>query len=573
MELAKARPYLILTLLSLALYLPGLTTLPPTDRDEARFAQASRQMLESRDFVRIRFQDEPRHKKPAGIYWLQAGAATLAGPAPVNPIWPYRLPSVFGAVAAVLITFACGRRLLDDSTALLGAALTASSLLLVGEAHLAKTDAVLLASTVAAQGALGRIYGSRGAGSLGAALAFWTAQGVGILVKGPILPLVSLLTAGALVAADRSASFLKGLRPQLGIPLLLLIVSPWAVAVTIATGGAFFRDAVGSDLLPKLISGQESHGLPPGFFLALLMVTFWPGSLFVLPALFRAWRLRLQPAERFCLVWVIPAWVVFELVPTKLPHYVLPLYPALALLTARAVLEGTTGGAAGSGSRVARAGFGIWGVVTLALGAGMVAAPFVLERRFEPLTLGPGLVALAGVALTLRYALRGRGLDAMKTAVIMTALILAPTLQSILPGMNSLWVSRSVAQAVERYRASHGDGSSLVAAAGYSEPSLVFLLGTETRLVSGEGAALHLREHRDGLALVTGDKERAFLERAAALELTPQAVETIRGFNYSKGRWVTLTLYSVETGSAVVTNKSSQAIRQPQEKFPLPLRG
>ena len=546
MELAKTRPYLILALLSLALYLPGLTTLPPTDRDEARFAQASRQMLESRDFVRIRFQDEPRHKKPAGVYWLQAGAAALVGPAPENPIWPYRLPSVLGAVAAVLITFACGRRLFDDSTAALGAALTASCLLLVGEAHLAKTDAVLLASTVAAQGALGLIYVTRGAGGLGAAIAFWVAQGVGILVKGPILPLVSLLTAGALVAADRSASFLRTLRPRLGIPLLLLLLLPWVVAVTLATNGAFFRDAVGSDLLPKLISGQESHGLPPGFFLALLMVTFWPGSLFVLPALVRAWRFRAQPGERFCLAWVIPAWLVFELVPTKLPHYVLPLYPALALLTARAVLDEATDGVAGTRSRLAKAGFGLWAVVGLALGTGIVAAPLILEGPFEPMTLGPALVAVAGVAVTLRYALRGRSVEAMKAAVIMTAVILASTLPTILPGLNSLWVSRSVAQAVERYRGSHEDGFPTVAAAGYYEPSLVFLLGTETRLVSGEGAALHLREHQDGLALVTADKQRAFLESAAAVDLKPQAVETIRGFNYSKGRWVTLTLYGAD---------------------------
>jgi len=544
LELAKVKPYLILSLLSLALYLPGLMTLPPTDRDEARFAQASRQMLESHDFVRIRFQDEPRHKKPAGVYWLQAGAAALVGPAPENPIWPYRLPSVLGAVAAVLMSFAFGKQLFDDSTATFGAALIASSLLLVGEAHLAKTDAVLLASTVAAQGALGRIYVTRGAGSVGAAVAFWVAQGVGILVKGPILPLISLLTAGALVAADRSASFVRALRFRVGIPLLLAIVLPWAVAVTLATKGAFFHDAVGSDLLPKLISGQESHGLPPGFFLALLVVTFWPGSLFVLPALARAWRLRSQPGERFCLAWVIPAWVLFELVPTKLPHYVLPLYPALALLTARTVLDGLTGvTAAGTRSILARVGFGIWAVVGLALGAGIVAAPLAFDRRFESITLGPALVALVGVAVTLRYALRGRGVNAVKTAVIVTALILGPTLQSVLPGMNSLWLSRSVAQAVERYRGSHGEGRSTVAAAGYYEPSLVFLLGTETGLVSGEGAALHLREHRDGLALVTAEKERSFLERAAALDLKPQAVETIRGFNYSKGRWVTLTLY------------------------------
>jgi 4-amino-4-deoxy-L-arabinose transferase-like glycosyltransferase len=561
LELAKARPYLILALLSLALYLPGLTTLPPTDRDEARFAQASRQMLESRDFVRIRFQEEPRHKKPAGIYWLQAGAAALVGPAPENPIWPYRLPSVVGAVAAVLITFACGRRLFDDSTAALGAALTASSLLVVGEAHLAKTDAVLLATTAAAQGALGLIYVTRGAGGLGAAVAFWAAQGLGILVKGPILPVVSLLTAGALVAADRSASFLRALRPRLGIPLLLLLILPWAVSVTLATDGAFFRDAVGSDLLPKLISGQESHGLPPGFFLALLMVTFWPGSLFVLPALARAWGLRARPGERFCLAWVIPAWVLFELVPTKLPHYVLPLYPALALLTARVVLEGATGGVAGARARLARAGFGIWAVVSLALGAGIVATPLILERRFEPITLAPALVALAGAAVSFRHALRGRSVDAMKAAVIMTAVIVASTLPSILPGMNSLWVSRSVAQAVSEYGEFHGGARPRVAAAGYYEPSLVFLLGTDTRLVSAEEAANLLQGHQADLALVSSQKDQNFLGQMRALNLEPHVVGAIRGFNYTKGRWVALTLYSAEIVSPPVKNNSSRAVR------------
>ncbi|MGD8434525.1 MAG: hypothetical protein PVI73_10465, partial [Syntrophobacterales bacterium] len=90
--------YLGLILLCLVLYLPGLTTLPPVDRDEARFVQATRQMLESRDFVQIRFQNKPRHKKPIGIYWLQAATVTLTGSSQTNHVWPYRLPSLLGAL-------------------------------------------------------------------------------------------------------------------------------------------------------------------------------------------------------------------------------------------------------------------------------------------------------------------------------------------------------------------------------------------------------------------------------------------------------------------------------------------
>src|SRR6185369_2152699 len=137
------RSYALLAGLCLALYVPGIAAIPPLDRDEARFAQASRQMLETGDFLRIRFQDEARNKKPAGIYWLQAAAVHLASTAESNAAWPYRLPSVIGAVGAVLLTFGFGACLVGRQAALLGAALLASCVLLVSEAHLAKTDAAL----------------------------------------------------------------------------------------------------------------------------------------------------------------------------------------------------------------------------------------------------------------------------------------------------------------------------------------------------------------------------------------------------------------------------------------------
>ena len=106
--------YALILLLGLALYLPGLRTIPAVDRDESRFAQATRQMLQSGDYVDIRLQDEARLKKPIGIYWLQAAATKLAGGEDIrNPIWTYRLPSLLGALGAILVTLAIGRRWLD----------------------------------------------------------------------------------------------------------------------------------------------------------------------------------------------------------------------------------------------------------------------------------------------------------------------------------------------------------------------------------------------------------------------------------------------------------------------------
>ena len=114
--LLGVRPYLLLAGLCLLLYVPGIAAIPALDRDEARFAQATRQMLETGDFLRIRFQDEARNKKPAGIYWLQAAAVGAFSTPAATAIWPYRLPSLLGGIAAVLLTFACGAALFSGAT-------------------------------------------------------------------------------------------------------------------------------------------------------------------------------------------------------------------------------------------------------------------------------------------------------------------------------------------------------------------------------------------------------------------------------------------------------------------------
>lgn len=538
--------YLGLILLCLVLYLPGLTTLPPIDRDEARFVQATRQMLESKDFVQIRFQNKPRHKKPIGIYWLQAAAVTLTGAARTNQVWPYRLPSLLGALAAVLLTFAFGKSLFDRRTALLAAILTASSLLLVVEAHLATTDAALLVTIVAAQGALGNLYlRTRHDESPGwwMPILFWTAQGIGILIKGPITPMVSLITILTLIAVDRQAALLRSLRLPLGILLVAIIVCPWAIAVTLATDGAFFSDALRSDLLPKLISGHESHGFFPGYYLLLIALTFWPGSLFLGPALGQAWKHRSGMEERFCLAWIIPVWLVFELIPTKLPHYILPIFPALSLITARLIVSGRKDAWSLSRWGLARFNFILWALISIALGAAIVAFPVYIDGRFDMLTIWPAAATVLMIFLTSWQAFRGRLIEAASAAVILAALILAPTLHAIMPEVEGLWLSRSVARAVQRHGESVDSSPPVVAAAGYHEPSLVFLCGTDTKLVNAVQAALHLREKPNGLALISARKDDLFHKTLSNSKGSVKLLETIKGFNYTKGKRLTLNLY------------------------------
>src|SRR3982074_902927 len=343
---SHVRAVAFLTLCGLLLFLPGFFNIPPVDRDEARFAQATKQMVETSDFVDIRFQDDVRYKKPVGVYWLQAGVVETASavglPRAQVRVWLYRVPSLIGAIGAVLLTYWAALTFVTRRGAVLAGLILCSTVLLGVEARLAKTDAMLLLTVVAAMGALARVYLSWQRGEDPAhppwswPAIFWTALAGGILLKGPLILMFVALTIVTLAILDRSATWLWRLRPVWGLMWTLVLVLPWFVAIFWRAGDAFFADSIGGDMLSKL-AAQESHGAPPGLYLLLFWGTFWPGAPLAAMATPAVWRARREPGAQFLLAWLVPSWIVFELVLTKLPHYVLPLYPAIAILTVGAL--------------------------------------------------------------------------------------------------------------------------------------------------------------------------------------------------------------------------------------------
>ena len=156
---SHVRAIAFLTLCGLLLFLPGFFNIPPIDRDEARFAQATKQMVETGDFVDIRFQDEVRYKKPVGIYWLQSAVVEMASalglPRAQVRIWLYRVPSLIGAIGAVLLTYWTALAFVTRRGAILAALILCSSVLLGVEARLAKTDAMLLLVSRCGDGSAG----------------------------------------------------------------------------------------------------------------------------------------------------------------------------------------------------------------------------------------------------------------------------------------------------------------------------------------------------------------------------------------------------------------------------------
>jgi 4-amino-4-deoxy-L-arabinose transferase-like glycosyltransferase len=543
------RPWVLLVALCVCLFLPGIAAMPPLDRDESRFMQATRQMLESGDYVTIRFQDEARNKKPVGIYWLQAASVALFSDAESTAVWPYRLPSLFAATLAVLMSFAGGARLVGRPAALLGAALLASSLVLVSEAHQAKTDAVLLATVVAAQMSLGAIYRGAGEGIVPRrrdALMFWLAQGIGILIKGPVTPLISLLTIIALCVADRRWRWLAGLRAPWGIPLALVITLPWLVAIQIATGGAFASEAVGHDLLGKLTGAQESHGAPPGTYLLLAIVTMWPFSALLGTAALAGWRKRAQRAERFLVAWIVPTWIVFELVPTKLPHYLLPVYPALALLAGGALVAAARSDSVERRRWLSWTVLVLWTAVALALACGLVALPIIWGGGFAWLSLVPAVAIVALGCVILRLLWRGGDLALVPAIVSLAVLVFAPSFAALLPGLDTLWLSRSAAALIDRQTLPR---PARIDAVGYGEPSLVFLLRGQMRSATAGQAADDLSGGPGAWALVGARDDAEFRRALAARGIEPVVLGTVSGINYSRsGALLTLTLYARRGG-------------------------
>ncbi|MBS0529725.1 MAG: glycosyl transferase, partial [Proteobacteria bacterium] len=252
---SHARSIAFLLLCSILFFLPGIFNIPPIDRDEPRFAQASKQMVETGDFAGIRFQDEVSYKKPVGIYWLQAGVVEAASKLGLQRaqvrIWLYRVPSFIGALGSVLLTYWMALAFVTRRGALLAGLLMCSSLMLGLEARLAKADTMILLTVVAAMGALARIYLSWQCGEEPARPSwtppaiFWTALGGGILLSGPLILMFVGLAIAALAICDRSASWLWRLRPVWGLMWLLVVVLPWLVAMFMHAGDSSFSDSVG----------------------------------------------------------------------------------------------------------------------------------------------------------------------------------------------------------------------------------------------------------------------------------------------------------------------------------------
>jgi 4-amino-4-deoxy-L-arabinose transferase-like glycosyltransferase len=482
----------LLLLLSAAavVYLLGNVRVGLWDRDEPRYAQTSRQMLQSGDWVVPRFLNELRARKPPLIYWCQASAMAILG----ENAFAARLPSVLAMLLTLAIVAEAVRRVAGPAQAIWTAFILGSSLWVICVAKVALTDSVLLLWTVIAEIALYRIW--RGLDRAGEkrprseGLTEWIdwiilgiATGLGVLTKGPIV-----LTLAGTALALLALTLIDRRRPPrpsprtisqalLAIAIIALIVGPWVYLVEHRAPG--FLGLMRAEAEGHVETGTEGHGGWPGEQFLMIWATWMPWSLLLPMTIVIAWKRRTDPATRYALAAIIGPWLMVELcIKTKLPHYMLPTFPPLAFLTAGAILHCL----AGNERDVATPAFlffaGVWAVAVVLVGC----VPWVAAHWFTNL---PWLAMTAVTAAAIVYAAyviiafhRHRPKSAFLAMGIGMFVVYAVTYGIYLPSANFLRLSIDTADWLK----SHGatvPGQELMF--DYQEPSLAFYQGGTIR--------------------------------------------------------------------------------------------
>jgi 4-amino-4-deoxy-L-arabinose transferase-like glycosyltransferase len=527
---------LALVFAGVVLILPGIGQLSILDREEARFVQRSRDQFQAADAHGL--TDGSSAFPSSLVHQFQISFVDLTQ-LPDN-ILPYRLMSAFGALVAALLVFGLGRSMFNQHVGWIASLATLGAPLVVWDAKQAKADMWLMAATVGTVWLVWRLWRGqcdqpvkrRAVAPLGVAVAF------GVLVKGAVLPWMVILAALTLVVFDRSIHRLRAFRPLTAAFVVLVAILGWRMVSVPAQGWSSLMSTVNLEMLVP--HGEEATA--PGYrfiaHLLLLPLFLWPLSLFLLDAI-RLCRVERDGPRLFLLAWIVPGWVMFELLPGKQWHHVMPLLPLLALLSASAMSTWMRVDTIGRNMMLA-----LWGV----LGAAMPTAVWLiwgnamLADQFDPFAAGSALrfcvtlgISFFFLALALRFAALGKATAAVCAAIGMVAGTSCALCTQALPAHQGAWLTDAIVSALESAsgRSPASPDGPMLGAVGYEEPSLVF--ATHGRAVMGVDAPWQwVQEGPDRWLLDDGSlgalPENLVLERQ------------IRGYCISEGKRLNLRL-------------------------------
>jgi 4-amino-4-deoxy-L-arabinose transferase-like glycosyltransferase len=359
----------LLLALVAALLLLRLGSVPLLGPDEPRYARVAAEMERAGEWVTPTLQGEPWLEKPPLYYWMAGLAYRALGENETAA----RLPSVLAALLAVGATAVVGARLFGAGAGLHSGFILGLSVLPFAYGRAASMDMLLAACVTVAQGLVAlRLLGIAGRLAVPAAGVF---IGLGLLAKGPLGLLLPLLVTGSYLLLARHRGAWRMLASPAAAILAVLVALPWYLLVWRENGQAFVDVFLLNHNLQRFTSAIHRHPGPLYYYVPVALVGLVPWAGLVGPALARM-RPRAARADLIVLLWLVAPFVFFSLAGSKLPGYILPCLPPLALLMGRQAAVWTRDGA-GAGGRLAA-------LVGLAIAALVAAAPIVLRAQGEP---------------------------------------------------------------------------------------------------------------------------------------------------------------------------------------------
>ncbi len=309
-------------------------------------------MLVGGDWVVPQYLDELRLVKPVGIYWIQAISMSVFGDTQAAA----RLPSALAMLCVLGLMGMALPEVIGRVRAALAVLIVGTSLLVAYIARVAMTDAVLLLPITGAMFGLYAYW--RGHRTWSLAVLMGLCLGVSTIIKGPILLFYLLATVAGLIVlrwthrpqvqhklgtVDAESSAFRSIGATLVvIGVAFAILLPWLLRIEARIPGYAFG-TVSTEIVARGKSAMEGHSGPPGFYAILIWVTLFPWAIFLPAAVINGWRRRHVPMIRFSLAAVVACWIPLEIYQTKLPHYLLPIYPFLGILIADAIVRSMRG--------------------------------------------------------------------------------------------------------------------------------------------------------------------------------------------------------------------------------------
>lgn len=464
---------ILLGILGVYLFTATRTTL--WDRDEPRFARATVEMVTSGKYLVPTFNGELWADKPILTYWLQSLPIRLLGPTE----FALRFFSAFGAALTCFFVFLIGKRLLDSTAALWAMCILSTTVMMFVISTLATADAVTMPFIVGAMVIF--VYGSKSGMRVYQVILLGIALGFGMLAKGPIglLPVPAIVVILWLNRQNLSVGrYVWQATAALVMGLMIFMI--WAVPANRATGGEFLRVFVGHHVLERALKPLEHHGgnallyLP--YYLPVIIAGFFPWTLH-LPGAFSALlggRIG-GPAGRALLIgWIVPIFIIMTLAATKLPHYILFIWPALSLAVAGTIIAAQQDRLADIDRIWLRRGVWFLGLPAICMASAIMIAPWFLQipgLRFAGLVSGIALAVVTVSACFLQYT--NKFTASAKTILAGIIIFEILLVSAVLPALEQVKISPFIAQDVKMETTS----DVTVATYKFDEPGLNFYIG------------------------------------------------------------------------------------------------